>query len=74
MLLILKILKLQLSHGCHHQIEFFVINLSVSIDVYVIDETFYLLLIQFLAQVHHDSPKLTTTDESVAVLEGKTDF
>ena len=56
-------------HWRHHNIKFFVIDLSVAVNVNIVDQIFNLLVTQFFAQVHHHGSKLTSVDETVPILK-----
>ena len=53
----------------HHHIEFFIIDLSVSVDIYLIDEALNLLLLHFLSEILHDISQLLSVDETIAILQ-----
>ena len=55
----------------HHGVEFFVVDLSVAVDVCLLDHGVDLLVAQLLAQVHHHDGQLLTVDEAVTILKSR---
>lgn len=54
--------------ACHHQVELLVVDLAVTVDVGLLDHGVDLVVVQLLAQVHHDDGQFPPVDEAVAVL------
>merc|ERR1719218_220464 len=54
--------------GHHHLDEFFVVDLTIAIDISFADHLIGLLVGEFLAKVGHDVSELSSADEAIAVL------
>ena len=64
--------------GHHHLDEFFVVNLTISVDIGFADHLVYFFVGKLLAQIGHNVTKFGGRDKAVAVLvedlEGFQDF
>ena len=55
--------------SAHHGIKLFIIDLPITININLIDEALYFLLLHVLPQVLHHKPKFLSVDESVSILK-----
>ena len=55
--------------GCHHEVKLFVIDLSVSVDIGLVDELVAFFVSQPFAHVHHDGSQFQPTDVTISVLK-----
>ena len=56
---------------CHHIIKFFVIYLSITINVCLFNHRIYFFTSKSFSQVHHDHSQFLTVNETIAVLKVK---
>lgn len=55
------------SSGHHHPHEFFVVDVSIAIDVSLSDHLVNLLISQLLSQIGHDVSELSSRDQSITI-------